>query len=167
MRRLVLLSGALALSVYGSVPASADTRSHAAGACGFVPLHYTFPAAVVVPSIALYSDNPKDNPVSADVTCLLLDGGGAVTGQALFSGTGVVYGAQVVPYELGPAERACTLVDFTSDATPDQISCVPLEDQLLCPLLRAMVPGVGPVAIVEEGDVYVAGTPVWDCPPYA
>lgn len=39
-------------------------------------------------------------------------------------------------------------------------------DLFVCPVLVALRPGVGPVAINAQGDVYVAGTMVWDCPPY-
>ncbi len=40
-------------------------------------------------------------------------------------------------------------------------------DPLLCPLFVAAAPGVpGVVDIRPDGDVYVAGTAVWDCPPY-
>lgn len=40
-------------------------------------------------------------------------------------------------------------------------------DFLLCPLLAGLAPGVpGVVDIDSEGDVSIAGTPFWDCPPY-
>lgn len=40
-------------------------------------------------------------------------------------------------------------------------------DELLCPVYASATPGVpGVVDITPEGDVYVAGTLFWDCPPY-
>jgi hypothetical protein len=40
-------------------------------------------------------------------------------------------------------------------------------DPILCPLFVAAAPGVpGVVDIHPDGDLYVAGTFVWDCPPY-
>lgn len=40
-------------------------------------------------------------------------------------------------------------------------------DVVVCPVLVALRPGVGPVVITATGDLYIAGTFVWDCPPYA
>lgn len=40
-------------------------------------------------------------------------------------------------------------------------------DALVCPLLAALAIDAGPVLRIEpEGDLYVAGVFVWDCPPY-
>lgn len=166
MRRLVLLSGVLALSVYGSVPATALASTLAVGECGFVDLG---PQALVYTSIALVSRDPKDNPVSADVGCQIY-AGGDLTGEAYFSGTGVVHGVQFVPYASRPSAHMCTIVDFTSNATATQSSCAPLVDDVSCPVLAALaplLPAGGPVVIEAGGDVYVGGTFVWDCPPYA
>jgi hypothetical protein len=56
---------------------------------------------------------------------------------------------------LGPFLRAL------SDASATYV------DPLLCPLFVAAAPGVpGVVDIRSDGDVYVAGTLLWDCQPY-
>ena len=39
-------------------------------------------------------------------------------------------------------------------------------DPLLCPILKALSPGVPGVDITPEGDTTILGEPVWDCPPY-
>lgn len=40
-------------------------------------------------------------------------------------------------------------------------------DSLACPLYASLAPGVpGVVDIAPDGDVWVAGVQVWDCPPY-
>ncbi|HWL35250.1 MAG TPA: hypothetical protein VNQ77_03570 [Frankiaceae bacterium] len=47
------------------------------------------------------------------------------------------------------------------------VAClVPVLDAAVCPVLVALpsVPGV--VDVEEDGDVHVAGEPLWDCPPY-
>ncbi|HVF06930.1 MAG TPA: hypothetical protein VNA20_18985 [Frankiaceae bacterium] len=42
----------------------------------------------------------------------------------------------------------------------------PVTDPVICGVLQAVAPGTGPVYINGQGDVYVAGEPQWDCPPY-
>jgi hypothetical protein len=39
-------------------------------------------------------------------------------------------------------------------------------DVVLCPALAALRTNLGAVVITPAGDVFVAGTMVWDCPPY-
>lgn len=39
-------------------------------------------------------------------------------------------------------------------------------DMFICPVLQALAPGVPGVVIEPEGDTFVLGTFVWDCPPY-
>ena len=39
-------------------------------------------------------------------------------------------------------------------------------DPVVCAVLKAYAPGTYPVEIRSDGDVYVAGELVWDCPPY-
>ncbi|HVF04895.1 MAG TPA: hypothetical protein VNA20_08655 [Frankiaceae bacterium] len=39
-------------------------------------------------------------------------------------------------------------------------------DQFVCPVLAGHAGGYGSVEIRADGDVYVAGERVWDCPPY-
>lgn len=41
-----------------------------------------------------------------------------------------------------------------------------IVDPPVCAALTPLRPGVGPVHITSEGDVYVNGEPTWDCPPY-
>lgn len=40
-------------------------------------------------------------------------------------------------------------------------------DPVVCPPLAAAAPGAGPVTVRPDGDVAVADSTVWDCPPYA
>jgi hypothetical protein len=40
-------------------------------------------------------------------------------------------------------------------------------DEVLCPILRTLSPGVpGVVDIDPTGDTYIGGSFIWDCPPY-
>lgn len=164
MRRLLPVA-AFALGLYGSTPASALASTLALGECGVVDLG---PQALVYTSVALVSREAGRNPVSADVGCYVF-AGGVPTGEASFSGTGVVAGVRLVPYLSLPNPHVCTVVDFTSDATPTQSSCTPLMDAASCPVLQSLAPALplgGPFTIAADGDVAVGGTPVWDCPPY-
>lgn len=40
-------------------------------------------------------------------------------------------------------------------------------DPVVCPRFADAAPGAGPVVVEPDGDVYVADTFLWDCPPYA
>ncbi|HWL37069.1 MAG TPA: hypothetical protein VNQ77_12845 [Frankiaceae bacterium] len=40
------------------------------------------------------------------------------------------------------------------------------RDGQICPRLQLLAPGAGPVVVNSQGDVFVAGEPFWDCPPY-
>ncbi|HVF03799.1 MAG TPA: hypothetical protein VNA20_03070 [Frankiaceae bacterium] len=42
----------------------------------------------------------------------------------------------------------------------------PIGDTPICSLPKLLAPGVGPVVINSQGDVYVDGRPYYDCPPY-
>lgn len=68
------------------------------------------------------------------------------------------------PYEAcGPASD---VVGTTFDLVNEEV-LKPL-DLLTCAVLIALAPGVsGVVDIDPTGDTSVAGTPFWDCPPYA
>ena len=59
------------------------------------------------------------------------------------------------------------LLDAAYD-TYDTVNDLVIEhvDPRVCPALADLSPGTPPVFIDAEGDVYVNGEPVWDCPPY-
>ncbi|HVF05338.1 MAG TPA: hypothetical protein VNA20_10885 [Frankiaceae bacterium] len=143
-------------------------------------------------AVTLRSDDVAANPVTATVTCsLVVDGHTAAQRAATGTGAVVVIGYDTPPW--GDRFEVCTVVDF-ADATPTATECVPWEpeqippqvvveevgealdrisnlvwrlvDPILCPLLASLAPVDGPLVINEQGDVYLDGEPVWDCPPY-
>ncbi len=147
-------------------------------------------SGVLYSATLLYSSgSPGDNPVSATVTCTLLVNG-QPRGVGTFAGTVVVAGAKRLSFFTAPYDHVqlCETVDFTSNDTPTHTECQepttstvlpnPLWDALdaavdlvqelvdpaLCPLLAGLAPGgPGVVDVGTEGDVAVAGVPVWDC----
>ena len=52
------------------------------------------------------------------------------------------------------------VIDLVNDAFVDHV------DPLLCDVLADVDEPPGPVVVDEEGDLYVLGEPMWDCPPY-
>lgn len=59
------------------------------------------------------------------------------------------------------------LVTDAIDDVQEQVSQVwPVVDPPVCAALMALAPGVGPVFVNSQGDVYVDGEPQWDCSPY-
>lgn len=69
-------------------------------------------------------------------------------------------GPLAVPEPCDIADFLCTVYEIVEDALRQL-------DPVLCTLLATLSPGVpGVVDITPEGDVYVLGTLVWDCPPY-
>jgi hypothetical protein len=39
-------------------------------------------------------------------------------------------------------------------------------DAVTCPVLASLAGDYGAIVINAQGDVFVAGEPFWDCPPY-
>ncbi|HWL35972.1 MAG TPA: hypothetical protein VNQ77_07240 [Frankiaceae bacterium] len=39
-------------------------------------------------------------------------------------------------------------------------------DEAACPAFTSLAGSYGVVTVTSQGDVYVAGEPTWDCPPY-
>ena len=68
-----------------------------------------------------------------------------------------------------PVDDAIATVDFVLCPAPEVDLCLtyPFVTWTACPLLAGLQPGVpGAVDIRPDGDVYVAGHWVWECPPY-
>jgi hypothetical protein len=61
-----------------------------------------------------------------------------------------------------------TLTQVPPQAVIDLLDMIVIDyvDPALCEVLKSLAPGVGPVVINAQGDVYVNGEPQWDCPPY-
>ena len=129
----------------------------------------------VVAVIPVFSvAQPGANPVSATVTCAVkVDG--AIVDSVTNSGSGVVVvqGAVDFPHSAN-GFSVCTTIDYTSTTEPTDTWCTGYTwmgsweeevDSYLCPVLDD-VPDAGPVDVTDEGDVYVAGEFIWDCPPY-
>lgn len=56
----------------------------------------------------------------------------------------------------------CAYPDLGPEPGPE-----PWPDPLVCPVFVGLPPGVpGVIEVRADGDVYVAGTFLWDCPPY-
>ncbi|HVF05340.1 MAG TPA: hypothetical protein VNA20_10895 [Frankiaceae bacterium] len=143
-------------------------------------------------AVTVRSDDIAANPASATVTCYLRTNAVVdpwTVERASGTGVVVVLGRVTFWWSEEDTVEVCTDVDF-ADATPTATECVPLVstqippqivfdtvdavltqvwgevDPRLCPLLAQLAPGYGDVAVNEQGDVHVAGEPVWDCPPY-
>ncbi|HVF05339.1 MAG TPA: hypothetical protein VNA20_10890 [Frankiaceae bacterium] len=190
LRRVAAIACGTALVF--ATPAQAGTTH--TGRCGLRPHHLdvttaTF-SAFLYAVVAVQSADATGNPVGATVTCELRVAG-RLAAAARGTGAGVVAVLDHVWFGAAEDEELvlCTVVDF-ADATPTATECVPwttpqvppqvvwdtLEDALdqvwpvvdppVCAALASLAPGDGPVVINAQGDVYVAGEPVWDCPPY-
>jgi hypothetical protein len=179
-KSLVALLAALPLLL--PVP-PASAAAFRAGNCGYVPGHIY---AAIVP----YSTTARENPVTARVTCTLTDGPlGPVLAQFTAEGTGLVVGHALAPGTDNGNLIICTEIDFLSTPDPDSGVCQQtltyqarwlvdnwteyaaalsaIVDPYACPVLSSLSPGVpGAVDVEPEGDVRIAGTQVWDCPPY-
>lgn len=77
--------------------------------------------------------------------------------------------AAALPLAPAHADPVQDVIDLL-DAGCDVDLCIPpqpITDQLLCPVLVALTPGIpGVVGIDPDGDVVVDGSRVHDCPPY-
>ncbi|HVF05341.1 MAG TPA: hypothetical protein VNA20_10900 [Frankiaceae bacterium] len=190
MKTLVVVA-ALTATLSPVLPAVADPGAGSFGRCGHTPVPPPDAGggyqADLYAAVALYSTTPGADPVSATVTCQArVDS--AVADSVSESGTAavVVHGAVAFTAPPGTFVELCTVVDYAG-ATPTTTYCQPwgttqlppqepleLADRLLvtyadpvvCPAFKARAPGAGPVFINEQGDVYVNGSPQWDCPPY-
>ncbi len=65
-------------------------------------------------------------------------------------------------------DYATTLIQVPPQEVIDLINSVVIEhvDPPLCNVLKSLAGTHGPVYINDQGDVYVNGSPEWDCPPY-
>lgn len=205
MKRLLVapLLAATALGSVAAAPAHAGAQSRFEGFCGLDTVNDPSPGTetetyvgVLYARTLVYSLDPGDNPVSADVTCRVLVDGVEVD-RAEFSGTTLVTGAKPTTFQAGVSQLVwlCTDIDYTSDDTPTEIcaykgdpvfppypvgevlgaaidaaNAVIAEhvDPAFCQVLRSLAPGVpGTLDIdAETGDTYLAGELWWDCPPY-
>lgn len=139
--------------------------------------------AAVIPLTA--GTNPSSYPVSAVVTCSVVVTG---TTELAFSqhATGVAVIADTGPFRYDEAAgfKICTTIDYTSNANATDSWCeqrnwssgfetlswlTEQTDFAICPALELLAPQTTPdddVYITPEGDVYVLGVFIWDCPPY-
>jgi hypothetical protein len=183
-----VLAGVLAAAAF-AVPgtASADGGSAHYGQCE-LNVYTDGSGGTLDANVLLYSTVPGDNPVSAEIGCTL-----AINSNVIFSttngGSVLVTQSSEVFFDVTPDDvlTICTIVDYTSNGDPTDTSCYDTYiddirnilidylnehvfsrlDPTLCLALKALHPGLPPeVVVTEEGDVYVLGEFVWDCPPY-
>lgn len=185
------LAAALLAVAAGAPGANAGPISKYHGGCSMVavadPTEFTFGPGVyqgvMTATVVAYSTGEVDaDPVSATVRCYVLVNGALQGGSVLTrSGAGAVIGAGHVFYTrptFTDEVQVCTLVDYTSDATPSTVKCQQVAtfelpppmaneiiDPIVCPAFAAAPGEVGPLLISAQGDVRLAGTPFWDCPP--
>jgi hypothetical protein len=143
-------------------------------------------------AVVLYPATPGE-VVSATVTCEVRVNGVPRWTSRPASGTGVVALVEPVELTLTDTDvvQLCTTVDYTSDATPTETTCPgagwgdlppeghpdfvdalvetvngvwPHVDPVACAAFGALAPGAGPVQVTPEGDVYLTGDLLWDCP---
>ena len=185
----------VALTV-GAPPAFAADQSYREGGCGFRTVGMggsgTWDGEMHA-DVVLWS-RTHGNVVAATVTCEVRVNA-TVVASASGSGHGVVAFARPLTFAAGDDDvvSMCTVVDFRSDATPNSVDCgeavayqFPPQwvlayldyavgaysqagmalDPVACQALRALAPGAGEVTVNDQGDVFVAGEPLWDCPPY-
>ena len=188
--KTVVIAVALTTALSPPSPATAATGSRYYGRCAVTPVR---PAgagptqqADLYAVTALFSTTPAGNPVTATVTCQVrVDGTVAASVGETGTAAVVVHGSVTWSADHTNVVEVCTVVDY-ADPTPTATHCgqigvylppqellelldamfVELADPVVCPALKARAPGAGPVFINEQGDVYVLGTPQWDCPPY-
>jgi hypothetical protein len=126
-----------------------------------------------------------------DVVTIEVGGAGAVGGAAGCPGAGAVCGAstyctassgstasagtgfcdlftgQWARCSAGsPLSAAADVLDPLCAVTESFCNVLPGDDAIVCPVLASQPGAYGPVTIDPEGDVWVAGEKVRDCPPY-
>lgn len=74
------------------------------------------------------------------------------------------------PAQADPVDDAVGLVRYVLCPAPEVDLCAP-DPRVTCPLLTALAPAVDPVPdevvrIDPDGDTYLAGRLVYECPPY-
>lgn len=195
LRTLTLALAAGALLSASAPPALAADDSRHYGNCGFTSSQdatMTQQSGEIHAAVVVYSAT-HGNVVNATVTCeIRVDGVPAASASG--SGSGVIAFAEPLSYaaESDQYVELCTIVDYTSDWTPTTVDCpgaMTLEfpptlewppqwitdvqnliwytvDPYVCEALKLAAPGAGPVAIDGQGDVYLYGELVYDCPPY-
>ena len=141
-------------------------------AVGFVA-HGDASAVSITCSIRVDGVTVQETPTGTGV-------GAAVTGGRLgwwwFGGT--VEGCATATVAGHPAATRCRpfasmqvppqeVIDVLNDAV-DVVNDVFVDhvDPVLCDVLADVDEPPGPVVVTEQGDVYVLGEPMWDCPPY-
>lgn len=65
---------------------------------------------------------------------------------------------------LGTIQIPPQIMYDTVDSVLEQVG--PILDPPLCEALKLLAPGIGPISINSQGDVYVDGQRRYDCPPY-
>ena len=197
--RIALAAAALALAAAGTAPATEPNDANWTGKCGI--LAYSEPTyrigtaysyeGEVHAALALWSETPEHNPVSATVTCTVNVNG---LPQVSIPGTGSGYVALHgrVQYSAGPDDVVdlCTTVDTTDPHGQKKwtITCAPVEGSRMpsesvtdlkqeaahlvvnpaaCGVLQSLFPfEYDGLRVGFDGDVYVSAARVWDCPPY-
>ena len=143
-----------------------------------------------IEAVVYSATDPTDNPMTATFTCYIKVNGSTQPGAiCTATGTVVVAGGCVITYTSNSVTdfvQLCQDVDYANTDYPDTSECfeastfeIPppifweIVDGAVCPIL-AMAAGTygGPppipvIVITPEGDVYIDGEFVYDCPPYA
>lgn len=185
MRKAMLALLTFVPLVVGTPHASA-ARPTWAGRCHFE-------GGYVSVAMALYEPGNPTRIVGGTVFCYVYPWENGVRGPRIanygFSGEGVIVGARAdyiyvggdflvchyLAYDSGEVDpehcdgysTTASLVDDAVDATDPVFDLTAIPDPVLCPILVARSPGIpGVVDIRPDGDVDVAGQPLWDCPPY-
>lgn len=142
----------------------------------------------------VYSGDPARNPVSATIRCEVRVNGAPASGGVLTaSGTTVLAGAAAVTYAASETQfvQVCETVDFPGFTTqschgvapvqlpPQEITdafdnavaiveslVVDFVDPVVCSVLPQLAGVTDPVTVEPDGDVYLLGDPIWECPPY-
>lgn len=112
---------------------------------------------------------------------------GVTQGQAAASGDGVAVPAAEVSFTADDYAVVRVCADYTStdgsgttcitigmtqnlphvDYPPGLMALIwRVVDPPICEVLKLLAPGTPPVFVNSQGDVYVDGEPLWDCPPY-
>ncbi|HWL37298.1 MAG TPA: hypothetical protein VNQ77_14035 [Frankiaceae bacterium] len=117
-------------------------------------------ASVTTPGVAVLPPTTIEYDAAVDDTVYLC-------AQVEIEGAGTFYwDDDVDEWSTSPYAECDGALQAPVDDPIDRVLWERVVDPLLCPLLAAASPGIGPVAVAPEGDVSVAGSTVWDCPPY-
>lgn len=189
MRKIPVFAVLLGLLAFSAQPAHAYPSEHI-GECHMIAVRDTLAGpnayyGVIVGVIAVYDTANVANPTNANVSCYVRVNGVPYGDSVVASGTGIILFPTTTSFDARPTDHVevCTEI-YYYDGSPPFAACRTAAriaggavfgpvavvkytiDPVLCQVL-AIVRGVpGVLETDPEGDVYLTGNRIYDCPPY-